>query len=113
MLDHPTLDQLKALKLDGMAEAFAELQARDGTADLTHAEWLGLLIDRESASRDTKRFESRMRTARLRHVGACPENVNYRARRGLDKAQFQELLTGKWIAEKRNLIITGPSDPAS
>ena len=108
MLDHPTLDQLKTLKLDGMAEAFAELQERDGTADLTHAEWLGLLIDRESASRDTKRFESRMRTARLRHVGACPEDVDYRARRGLDKALFQELLTGKWIAEKRNLIITGP-----
>lgn len=108
MLDHPTLDQLKALKLDGMAEAYTELQGRDGTADLTHAEWLGLLIDRESASRDSKRFESRMRTARLRHVGACPEDVDYRARRGLDKALFQELLTGKWIAEKRNLIITGP-----
>ena len=108
MLDHPTLDQLKVLKLDGMAEAFSELQERDGTADLTHAEWLGLLIDRESASRDTKRFESRMRTARLRHVGACPEDVNYRARRGLDKALFQDLLTGKWITDKRNLIITGP-----
>jgi DNA replication protein DnaC len=108
MLDHPTLDQLKALKLDGMAEAYTELQKRDGTADLTHAEWLGLLIDRESASRDTKRFESRMRTARLRHVGACPEDVDYRARRGLDKALFQELLTARWIAEKRNLIITGP-----
>ena len=108
MLDHPTLDQLRSLKLDGMAEAFAELQDRDGTADLTHAEWLGLLIDRESASRDTKRFESRMRSARLRHVGASPEDVDYRARRGLDKALFQDLLTGKWIAEKRNLIITGP-----
>jgi len=108
MLDHPTLDQLRSLKLNGMAEAFAELQARDGTADLTHAEWLGLLIDREAASRDTKRFESRMRSARLRHVGACPEDVDYRARRGLDKALFQDLLTGKWIAEKRNLIITGP-----
>jgi hypothetical protein len=31
MLTHPTLDQLRALRLDGMAEAFAELQAR-GTA---------------------------------------------------------------------------------
>ncbi len=108
MLTHPTLDQLKTLKLDGMAEAFAELETQDGTANLTHAEWLGLLIDRESASRDTKRFESRMRTARLRHVGACPEDVDYRARRGLEKALFQELLTGKWIADKRNLIITGP-----
>lgn len=108
MLDHPTLDQLRTLRLDGMAEAFAEMQTQDGTADLTHAEWLGLLIDREATSRETKRFESRMRTARLRHVGAAPENVDYKTRRGLDKALFQNLLTGKWIKDKRNLMITGP-----
>ena len=108
MLDHPTLDQLRTLRLDGMAEAFAEMQTQDGTADLTHAEWLGLLIDREATSRETKRFESRMRSARLRHVGAAPEDVDYKTRRGLDKALFQNLLTGKWIADKRNLMITGP-----
>ncbi len=108
MLNHPTLDQLKTLRLDGMAEAFAEMQTQDGTAGLTHAEWLGLLIDREATSRETKRFESRMRTARLRHVGATPEDVDYKTRRGLDKALFQNLLTGKWIADKRNLMITGP-----
>lgn len=28
MLSHPTLDQLRALQLDGMAEAFLELQAQ-------------------------------------------------------------------------------------
>ena len=108
MLNHPTLDHLKNLKLDGMAEAFIELQSRDDTAALTHEEWLALLIDREAANRETKRFESRMRMARLLHVGASPENVDYRTKRGLDKSLFQELLTGKWISKKRNLMITGP-----
>ncbi len=108
MLDHPTLDHLKALRLDGMAEAFAELQAQDAAADFSHAEWLGLLVDREVASRETKRFEARMRAARLRHVGACPEDVDYRARRGIDKTLFRSMLTGRWITDKRNLIITGP-----
>ena len=46
MLDHPTLDQLKTLRLDGMAEAFTEMQSQDGSANLTHADWVGLLIDR-------------------------------------------------------------------
>ena len=105
MLTHPTLDNLKALRLDGMAEAFCELQSQDGATEKNHAEWLGLLVDREVASRETKRFEARMRSARLRHVGACPEDVDYRARRGLDKALFQSLLTGKWITDRRNLII--------
>jgi DNA replication protein DnaC len=105
MLTHPTLDQLKALKFDGMAEAFTELETQDGTASLSHAEWLGLLIDRETASRETRRFESRMRSAKLRHVGASPEDVDYRSRRNLDKALFQKLLTGKWIRDRRNLMI--------
>lgn len=108
MLQHPTHDRLKALRLDGMAEAFAELQAQDRAADLTHAEWLGLLADREEASRETRRYETRIRAARLRHVGACPEDVDYRARRGLDRAMFQSLLSGKWITDRRNLILTGP-----
>ena len=95
-------------KLDGMADAFAELQARDDTADLSHAEWLGLLIDREATSRSTRKFQSRMRTARLRHVGAAIEDVDYRTPRKLDKALFQQLATGRWIAEHRNLLITGP-----
>jgi len=108
MLTHPTLDKLKALKLDGMAAAFAELEGQDGSANLTHAEWLALLVERESVNRETKRFESRMRAARLRHVGASPEDVNYGARRGLDKALFQTLLTSRWISDKRNLSIVGP-----
>ena len=66
------------------------------------------LIDREAASRETKRFESRMRTARLHHVGAAPEDADCKTRRGLDKALFQRLLTGKWMRDKRNLMITGP-----
>ena len=108
MLDHPTLDQLKTLRLDGMAEAFAEMQSQDGSANLTHAEWLGLLIDRGSSSRETKRFDSRMGTAKLRHRGAVPEDIDYKSRRGLDNALFQQMLTGRWIKDKRNLIITGP-----
>jgi DNA replication protein DnaC len=108
MLDHPTQEQLRRLKLDGMADAFAELQTQDQAADLNHAEWLGLLIDREASNRSTKKFQSRMRTAKLRHVGASIEDVDYRTPRKLDKALFQQLATGRWITEHRNLLITGP-----
>ena len=47
MLTHPTLDQMHQLGLAGMARAFAELEANPQSADLSHAEWLGLLLDRE------------------------------------------------------------------
>jgi len=88
-----------------MVEAFAELQTQDAAANLSHVEWLGLLVDRKLVSLETKRIEARMRSARLRHVGACPKDVDCRARRGLDKALFQSLLTGRWITDRRGLII--------
>ena len=108
MLTHPTIDQLRALRLDGMVEAFVELQSQDAARDLAPAEWLALLLDREAAYRGTQRFKSRLRNAKLRHGQASIEDVDYRAARRLDKALFQQLAAGRWIAEHRNLLITGP-----
>src|SRR5665213_1091575 len=108
MLTHPTLDQLKALNLDGMADAFVELQNQAQAAELSHAEWLALLLDREAANRNTRRFQIRLRSARLRHSQATIEDVDYRTPRRLDKALFQQLTAGKWIAEHHNLLVTGP-----
>jgi DNA replication protein DnaC len=107
MLTHPTLDQLRALKLDGMVDAFIELGQQDAARDLTHAEWLALLLDREITNRATKRAQIRLQGARLRHSQASVEDVNYRAQRQLDKALFQQLAGCRWIADKRNLLITG------
>ena len=103
MLTHPTIDQLRALKLDGMADAFTELQSQDRAKDLDHAEWLALLLDREAANRNTKRFQSRLRSAKLRHGQASIEDVDYRTPRRLDKALFQQLAAGRWIADHRRL----------
>ncbi len=67
MLTHPTLDRLNALGLTGMAKAFDELAANGGAEHFSHAEWLGLLIDREWSSRYDRKLAARLRAARLRH----------------------------------------------
>lgn len=67
MLIHPTLDQLNRLGLNGMARAFTDLQAVPDNAELTHAEWLGLLLDREAVDREDRRLKAKLRFARLRH----------------------------------------------
>jgi hypothetical protein len=64
-----------------MAEAFAELQGQDSANDLGHAEWLALLLDRETANRTTKRFKTRLRAARLRHAGAAIEDMAVKVNR--------------------------------
>lgn len=112
LLTHPMLDQLAQLGLPGMAQAFAELEASGEGASLTHADWLGLLVDRELTHRRNKRLAARLRYARLRHDAAI-EDVDYRAPRGLDRALFRELTIGEWIDTHDNVILCGPTDPAS
>lgn len=87
MLAHPTLDKLNAMGLAGMAKAFGELVANGESEHLSHAEWLGLLLEREWSSRYDRKLAARLRFAKLRHQ-ATPEDVDYRADRGLDRALF-------------------------
>ena len=46
--------------------------------------------------------------AKLRHIGAAIEDVDYRTPRKLDRTLFQQLGAGRWIKDARNLMITGP-----
>lgn len=108
MLIHPTYERLRELRLDGMAEAFSELHGHADAADMGHGEWLGLLVDREASHRSTKRYQARMRAAKLRHAGASVEDVDYRTRRNLDRDLFRQLAHGDWIGKRQNVIITGP-----
>jgi DNA replication protein DnaC len=112
MLTHPTIDLLHTLGLYGMAKGFKALETTPETRDLEHAEWLGLLLDHEVTLRRQKRFERRARVARLRHQ-ASVEDVDFRAARGLDRALFLKLADCDWVRSRRNLLITGPTEPAS
>jgi len=108
MLTHPTFDQLNALGLQGMAKAFRELLDNPEAAGLGHADWLALLLDRETVHRQDKRLGARLRHARLRHH-AAPEDIDYRAHRGLDRGVLTTLLKGDWIDAAENLVICGPT----
>lgn len=107
MLNHPTYDKLTRLKLFGMARAFAE----QSTLDLGHLgfdERLGLLVDHEATERDGKALALRLQRAKLKPNTAA-EDTDYRHARGLDKALFQRLLGGRWLAEKQNVLLAGPT----
>src|SRR5271167_2306393 len=109
LLKHPTLDQLSALGLHGMAKAFAEIAANEEAGGLGHHEWLGLLLDREASWRQDKRFAARLRVAKLRQQ-ASVEDIDCRSPRGLDRARFQKLVEGEWINAHDNLVLVGRSD---
>ena len=76
-MNHPTLDLLADLGLHGMAKGFRDLADNPESAALGHSEWLGILLEREGTLRQQKRFESRAKQAKLRHLAAV-EDVDYR-----------------------------------
>ena len=107
VLHHPTHDKLTRLKLYGMLRALQEQSELD-LGHLGFEERLGLLVDREATERDGKQLALRLQRAKLKPNTAA-EDTDYRHARGLHKGLFQRLLTGQWLADKQNVLLTGPT----
>ena len=108
MLTHPTLDKLHELRLSGMAKAYAEQLQMTDIDTLSTEERLALMVDREAIERANRRLATRLRKATLRHP-ACVEDINYRHPRCLDKSMVTQLITGQWLRQHFNVLITGPT----
>lgn len=108
MLNHHTLDQLRALKLTGLADAYAQQLEQPATHELSFDERLALLVDREATYREDRRLRRLLRLARFKQA-ACVEDIDYKHRRGLDRSQMAALVTCDWVRARHNLHITGPS----
>jgi DNA replication protein DnaC len=108
MLTHPMAERLRDLGLSAMADAFLDLGNQSAAADLSREDWLGLLLDREVAARDSKRLARRLGAARLRQ-SAVVEDTDFRAPRGLDRALFHKLAGCDWIRQSQHLVIVGPT----
>ncbi len=107
MLNQPTIEKMKALRLDAMAAAWSEQQKRGDLSKMGFDERLALLVDAEWLDRENKRLARCLKEARLRLSQACVEDIEYTARRELDKAVIKQLSTCRWIAEHQNVVITG------
>jgi DNA replication protein DnaC len=107
MLNEPTLEKLKKLKLPAMAAAWAEQQRDPQYASLSFDERFALLVEAEAVARENKRLSKIMSEAKLRFAQACVENIDYPARRELDRAQVRQLATCRWVLEHHDIVITG------
>ena len=107
MLNNPTLERLRTLRLTGMADAFAE-QLSKPLPDLDFESRLGMLIEREWYLRENRRLKRRLASAKLQQ-NACIEDIDFKHARGLNKSAILELARGQWIHQHLNLLITGPT----
>ena len=107
MLIEQTLDKLNAMKLGAMADAFQKQFQTAEAAALSFEERLGLLVDTEWTAREQRKLTRRLHAARLRYQ-ATLEAVDYAHPRRLNRQQILTLGACAWIAERHNLIVTGP-----
>ena len=107
MLIQPTLDALNRLKLNGMALALSEQMMNPAAQQLAFEERIALLLEREVTQRENSRMGRLWKACQPKERGAVIEDIDYRGRGGLDRAQLASLASCEWIRQSQSLLIHG------
>jgi DNA replication protein DnaC len=109
MLQQPTMDKLEAMRLHGMAQALREQMKDEASRELSVEERFALLVDRQLNWRQNEAMQARLRRAKLR-AGACVEDIDFRATRGIDKTLLRTLIQeSAWVSRHENIFVCGPT----
>lgn len=108
MLIEPTLDKLNHLKLHGMRIALEEQMMDTSYNDMSFADRVTLLVEREAQERENRNMATRISRARFKEQ-AVLENIKPGTGRGLDKTTINSLAQCGWVRNKQNIIVTGAS----
>ena len=108
MLNEQTIQTLNALRLFGMARSFADKIAHPTSADLSHQEFFGLIVQDEKTYRDNLRLKRLLLNAKLSQP-ACLEDIDYKHPRGVNKQLILELYSPDWITRHHSVLLTGPT----
>ena len=109
MMMNTTIEQLRDLRLAGMASGLQEQLSQAGMTAISFEERLALLVDREVHWRNDKRQTRLLKDAKLKYSQASIEDLNTAAGRGLDRKAVMSLALGDWIDSGHSVLITGPT----
>jgi DNA replication protein DnaC len=109
MMMNTTLEQLRNLKLLGMAAGLQDQLTSAGMTTMSFEERTALLVEREVHWRGDKRRERLLKQARLKYPQAAIEDMDARAGRGVDRKAVMSLALGDWIDSGHSVLITGPT----
>jgi len=101
-----TMQKLEQMRLSGFARAFREMTETGMNRDFTSDEIIAHLVQAEWDDRYNRRLQRLIKNARFRYQGSM-EEIDYTARRNLDKNQMLRLSTSDWITKNQNILITG------
>ena len=107
MLTQPTLEKLRAMRLEGMADGWLAQQKDTDATKLAFDERFALLVDAEWMHRENRRLSRALKEAKLKLAEACVEDIDYSARREIDKSVVRQLASCNWVHEHQAILITG------
>ena len=102
------LDQLAALRLPAFRQALEIQFASPHYDELSFEERLALLVEQEHLQRQDNRLQRRLRQACF-HQTAMLQDIDFSAKRGLQRQLVLQLAQNTWIHNALNLIILGPT----
>lgn len=109
MLINQTRQSLHALRLPGMVQAYEDQLNRPAVQSLGFDDRFGMIVDAELSQRENRRIDRLIKSAKLKAPSACGEDIDFSARRGIDKQQVVGLLGCQWVERGQHVVITGPT----
>jgi len=104
-----TYEQLKEMNLSRMAEALHDRLKNGDHIDLSHEQFIALLIEDEYVTRKQRRLQRMIAQARFKPELPSLEDIVYNAARGFEKKSIMQFSTLQWIENAHNIILTGPT----
>ena len=108
MNNNQTLEKLKQMRLNAMAELHQQHLKSNAPQDNTPDEYLAILTDHQWEDRQNQKINRLLRQACFSQKASIPE-INFTTGRNLDKNAFNRLATLDFITRKENIILTGAS----
>jgi DNA replication protein DnaC len=103
MLNQPMMEQLLAMRLNGMVETLKAQEQDRAVGELSFLERFALLVDQQWSRRENQALARRLKGS------ACVEDIDYRAPRGLDKTAVGALAKdSSWVRNHENIFVIGP-----
>lgn len=107
MINQSTINKLVEMRLTPMADAFRIQMDDSAMKSISFEDRFGMLVDVEYTSRKNNRLKRLIRNSDLEQSDACIAGIDYQSGRKLNKSLINRLATCEYIAEYRNIFITG------
>ena len=99
------IEQLKSLRLRGMASALEESLSAISQKKLAPTTWLGQLLEAEIADRQARSYQYQLRLARF-PIARDLDSFDFRESI-VSESQIRQLYTGDYLTTARNIVFVG------